>query len=436
MRILHTSDWHLGQHFYNKSRAREHAEFFAWLLAQVDTHKIDAVIVAGDVFDTGTPPSYARALLNSLVVSFQKLGCQLVVLAGNHDSVSTLNESRQLMEYLNTTVIAGGDEGEQLLELTNAQGELQALLCAVPYLRPREILRSQAGESAAEKRQSLQQAIADHYRGLYERAAILRAERELNIPIIATGHLTTLGATTSESVRDLYVGTLDAFPSDHFPPAEYIALGHIHRPQRVGGEEHIRYCGSPIPLSFDELGSEKSVLMVEFDGQLLTGITALPVPRFQPMAMIKGNLNEIELQLKGFVDASAERPVWLDIEVESEEYLNDLQQRIEALAEDLPVEVLLLRRARKLRAQALEQQQNETLAELSVQEVFSRRLQEEIFEGEQGAERQQRLQGLFDQVLAQLEDPEQEHQAQVPPSDLQEQGAQPEPSSQPEEAQS
>ncbi|TKB50603.1 exonuclease subunit SbcD [Ferrimonas sediminicola] len=406
MRILHTSDWHLGQHFYNKSRIQEHAEFFAWLLAQVDTHRIDAVIVAGDVFDTGTPPSYARALLNSLVVSFQKLGCQLVVLAGNHDSVSTLNESRQLMEYLNTRVIAGGDEGEQLLELTNDQGELLALLCAVPYLRPRDLVRSQAGESVSDKRQNLQQAIADHYRGLYERAAVLRAERELEIPIIATGHLTTLGATTSESVRDLYVGTLDAFPSDHFPPAEYIALGHIHRPQRVGGQEHIRYCGSPIPLSFDELGSDKSVLMVEFDGQRLASITPLPVPAFQPMAMVKGSLAEIEQQLQGFANASPERPVWLDIEVESDEYLNDLQQRVEALAEGLPVEVLLLRRARQLRAQALEQQQNETLAELSVQEVFQRRLQEELFDGELGAERRQRLQGLFDQVLSQLDDPD------------------------------
>ncbi len=106
MRILHTSDWHLGQNFYSKSRAAEHQAFLDWLQETAQAHQVDAIIVAGDIFDTGSPPSYARELYNRFVVNLQQTGCHLVVLAGNHDSVATLNESRDILAFLNTTVIA------------------------------------------------------------------------------------------------------------------------------------------------------------------------------------------------------------------------------------------------------------------------------------------------------------------------------------------
>ena len=101
MRILHTSDWHLGQNFYSKSRAAEHQAFLDWLLETAQSHQVDAIIVAGDIFDTGSPPSYARELYNRFVVNLQQTGCHLVVLAGNHDSVATLNESRDILAFLN-----------------------------------------------------------------------------------------------------------------------------------------------------------------------------------------------------------------------------------------------------------------------------------------------------------------------------------------------
>lgn len=99
MRILHTSDWHLGQNFYSKSRAAEHDAFLTWLLARAQEHEVDAIIVAGDIFDTGSPPSYARELYNRFVVQLQQTGCRLVVLAGNHDSVAMLNESRDILAF-------------------------------------------------------------------------------------------------------------------------------------------------------------------------------------------------------------------------------------------------------------------------------------------------------------------------------------------------
>ncbi|AKP34526.1 exonuclease subunit SbcD [Yersinia aleksiciae] len=400
MRIIHTSDWHLGQHFFTKSRAAEHQAFLHWLIKQIEENQVDALIVAGDIFDTGSPPSYARELYNCFVVELQPTGCQLVVLGGNHDSVSTLNESRGLLSYLNTTVIscASSNLEQQIITLKNRQQQPAALLCAIPFLRPRDLVTSQAGESGGQKQLALQEAIASHYQALYQRAVELRTEFGLPLPIIATGHLTTVGVTTSDSVRDIYIGTLDAFPAQAFPPADYIALGHIHRAQQVAKTEHIRYSGSPIALSFDELGKEKSVYLVEFAQQALASVTPLLIPQFQPMQLIKGDLQQIEQQLAKFADHQG-LPVWLDIEVATQDYLTDIQRRIQALATDLPVEVVLLRRSKEQRNNSIEQQEKETLNELSVSDVFERRL---ALEADLAEPRQQRMRQMFNQVVEEI----------------------------------
>ncbi|MGK3142751.1 exonuclease subunit SbcD [Pantoea sp. C2G6] len=399
MRIIHTADWHLGQFFYNKSRAAEHQAFLDWLLIQIEQHQVDALIIAGDLFDTGTPPSYAREMFNRFVVALQPTGCQLIVLAGNHDSVATLNESRELLACLNTRVIAAPQENEDLLLLTTRHGEPGALLCAIPYLRPRDILRSRAGQSGRDKQTSLLEAIAHHYQQRFEAAKALG----YGLPVIATGHLTTVGVSQSDSVRDIYIGTLDAFPASAFPAADYIALGHIHRAQRVAGSEHIRYSGSPIPLSFDELGSEKSVFLLELSASGLQSVTPLVVPQSQPMQVLKGSLAQIAEQLNAFsaLPLPLPKPIWLDIEVTTQEYLSDLQRQVESLTATLPVEVLLLRRSREQRQQSLARLDNETLSELKVEEVFARRLA--LDEALQPAQLDQ-MTTLFRQTLAAMEE--------------------------------
>lgn len=397
MRIIHTSDWHLGQYFFTKSRAAEHQAFLSWLTGQVEQYQVDAIIVAGDIFDTTSPPSYARELYNQFIVRLQKTGCQLVILGGNHDSVATLNESRELLSYLNTQVIASVLEQpqQQVIVLNNRQGDAAAILCAIPFIRTRDVVTSQAGQSSGEKHLALQQAIADHYQQIYQLALNKRQEYAQPIPIIATGHLTTVGASTTDSVRDIYIGTLDAFPAQAFPPADYIALGHIHRPQIVAKSEHIRYSGSPIALSFDEAGQQKSVVLVEFQQANLESITLLTVPEFQPMRLIKGDIAQIEAELAAFSDYSAERPIWLDIEVISQHYLNDVQRHIQQLVEPLPVEVVLLRRSKDLTRQSIQRQARETLSELTVNEVFERRLALDEPQTDDQQQRQQRIKHLF-----------------------------------------
>jgi exonuclease SbcD len=385
MRILHTSDWHLGQHFMGKSRQAEHQALIDWLLIQVDAHAVDAVLIAGDIFDTGSPPSYARELYSQLVVRLHGAGVALLLLGGNHDSVATLGESRAMLACLSTTVVAAVDDAAAqvvVLPLRGGKGEAGCIVCAVPFIRPRDVLQSQAGQSAEEKQQSMQAAIQAHYQSVHDagriRQAALTKELGRAVPLIATGHLTTVGASSNESVREIYVGSLDAYPTSAFPPVDYIALGHIHKPQKVGGLDHIRYCGSPIPLGFDEARQQKEVLLVDLGADGLTAITPLLVPRFQPLVSVSGNL----VALAGAITAaaaegSAEKSVWLEVTVAEDDYLSDLPARIEAMTQGLSVDVLRVRRQRGNAAVSIAGEVSETLDELSPDDVFARRLAQE-----------------------------------------------------------
>lgn len=406
MRILHSSDWHLGQHFIGKTRQAEHQALIAWLLEQVQEHQVDAMLIAGDIFDTGTPPSYARELYSQLVVGLHEAGVALLLLGGNHDSVATLGESRDLLARLGATVVPAADVAdEQVRVLPRRDGTPGCVVCAIPFIRPRDVIRSQAGDSAEDKQASLQTAIQVHYHAVFAAAEARRdalaAELGRALPLIATGHLTTVGASASESVREIYVGALEAFPTSAFPPANYIALGHIHRPQRVGGLEHIRYSGSPIPLSFDEAGQQKEVLLVDLDADGLQAVTPLPVPRFQALASLTGSLDELQGAIAAAAaDASPANPLWLEVVVRTDDYLTDLPARIESMTDGLPVEVLRIRRARGNAAASLLSEARETLDELTPDDVFARRLALEELSDEMRAALTER----FRSVLTSLEE--------------------------------
>lgn len=406
MRILHTSDWHLGQYFMGKSREVEHRAFLEWLLTQIKAYQADVLLIAGDIFDTSTPPSYARTLYNNFVVSLQPLNCQLVVIGGNHDSVTMLHESRQLLACLNVLVVGGvsGLLEQQISVLNQRDGRPGALLCAVPYIRPRDVLTSRAGESGQDKRQALLSAIKAHYDKLYQLACKQRKSLGEELPIVATGHLTTVGGEISESVREIYIGTLEALPVSAFPGADYIALGHLHKAQKVGKKEHIRYSGSPIPLSFDEAESSKQVLLVDFTRGQLQQVKPLIVPQFQRLHTLKGTLPEIEWQLNALINTEnsgqPSKPHWLEIEVIGDDYLSDLQKRVQTLCEGKPLEVLRVRRERRGQQTAIFREAKEMLTELSIEEVFERRLALESFEDKALVIR---LKTTFQQLVAELE---------------------------------
>lgn len=405
MRILHTSDWHLGQVFFTHSRKAEHHKLITWLMDIVAREQINAMIIAGDIFDTGAPPSYARELYHQLVIGLQELDCQLIVVAGNHDSVSVLNESKALLAHLNASVIADTNVPleQQIIELKNSDGELGALVCAVPFVRARDILKSRAGMSADEKKLDLSNAIEQHYADIYALALEKRNALNVDVPIVGTGHLTAIGSSKSESVRDIYIGTLDGFAANQFPAMDYIALGHIHRSQRVGKCEHIRYCGSPIPLSFDEVNTTKQVNVIQFsDGK--AQIEAIEIPAFRSLINITGSFDEIVQKLIELSKSTqdADLALWVSITMTSDEIYSEVQKQLNDLIKEKKIEILQIRRSKRessLHATAPKQ----TLSELSPLEVFEQRISNEEFDGEQAQVKRTRVVNEYKQIVEEIQ---------------------------------
>ena len=421
MKILHTSDWHLGQHFMGKTRREEHKAFIGWLLSVVEKESIEAVIIAGDVFDTGSPPSYAREMYHQLVLEMRARACQLVVIAGNHDSVSMLNESKSLLAYLDVQVISQADLTDlesHIVPLKNRQGKEAAWLCAVPYLRPKDITQSQSGQSEQDKKEDLLQQIKDFYLNLYELAAKRNAERKQPLPIIGTGHLTAFGSQLSESVRDLYVGTLDTLPTSVFPPFDYLALGHIHRPQAIGNNGCFRYSGSPIALSFDELGRDKSVVIIDTtvlskDDQVMDDLFAeqeeavvlKKVPSFQPMVSLQGDLQSLLTQIDA-LSCEEGKTIWLEVSVVADEYLSDLHKQLLQAIEGKPIELLRVMRKKTQTETSIAFAERQTLSELSVEEVFERSVTASL---ELKDEEKSALSQLFIQCLEEVNEQSEGH---------------------------
>ncbi len=328
MRILQTADWHLGKKLDQNDRTEEHQRFLDWLLAFIQNKKIGALIIAGDIFDTGSPSNESLKMYYNFLVDLRQTGCrQAVIIGGNHDSISTLNAPRDLLRALDVHVVGGVPDHpkEQIIELKDSGGELCAVVAAVPFLRDRDVRLSIPGESAAEREQRLKEGISAHYHNLLP---LLETYQQQGIPLIATGHLFAQGATASDSEKEIHVGSLGQLPASAFPAAfQYIALGHLHRPQTVGGLSHIRYSGSPVPLSFSEATDEKKVFVLETRPGKDISIESVSIPVFRQLIRISGNPEKVKSQIMQLTIELAENqlPAWVEVQVHTNSLLTNLQ---------------------------------------------------------------------------------------------------------------
>lgn len=464
--ILHTSDWHLGRRLYGRMRYEEFEAFLNWLQETISAQKVDVLIVAGDIFDTMTPSNRAQALYYEFLGKVSKLCCEhIVIVAGNHDSPTFLDAPSKVLKFLNVHVIgtACDDLNDEVLVLDAVDGTPHCIIAAVPYLRDRDVRGSHAGESADSKDANVIKGIRAHYD---EVASIAKARQEhlsnahqRHIPIIATGHLFAAGSKTTEDdgVRDLYVGSLGQISADMFDDGfDYVALGHLHVPQRVGGCEHIRYSGSPIAMGFGEAKQQKQVLLVEFgevekslsdestilqpanttskvekvakkaviqtpelmddlfgfveqeesaainvneepftqskavqlDSTFTTSdltsqrlhhdesrqmqVISLPIPCFQKLAQITGDLTAIAATIKSLQPLES---IWLEVIYDGDEIVNELREEVNAMIEGLTCEVLKIKNTRTYNKVLNQQQSSETLQDLNELDVFDKCLE-------------------------------------------------------------
>lgn len=317
MRILHTSDWHLGQNFFGFSRHYEHQQFLDWLVQTLVAQAIDVLLIAGDVFDTANPPSSAQQQLYRFLCAakLQIPHLQVVIIAGNHDSPTRLEVPAPFLAAFDMVVVGQVNRigqqiefGKMLTPLRNRNGEVEALCLAVPFLRPADVPKVEEADDA------YLAGIAELYKQMTDLAL---AQRQPGQALVAMGHCHLVGAQISEeSERKLVMGGVEALSANIFAPEiAYVALGHLHLAQKVG-HEHIRYSGTPLPMSFSEIHYQHQVLVVELDQGKFQSVTPVLIPRFVELQRIPAKPIPIEEVL-----GTLQQQAWPELPDDQQAYL-------------------------------------------------------------------------------------------------------------------
>jgi exonuclease SbcD len=397
MRLLHTSDWHLGQTLHNFDRTYEHQRFLDWLLETIVAEQADAVLIAGDIFDNSNPSAASQRQLYRFLQQARASMPQLdiVIVAGNHDSPGRLEAPGPLLEAHGTRVVghvvrdADGaiDIERMVVPLTGSDGAVKAWCVAIPFLRPGDVPRVDAASQ-------LDNAAIDAYLSgialLYQQAYELARSRCANgEAILAMGHCHMVGGDASpDSERRILIGGTEALPSSMFDPGiAYAALGHLHLAQKVGKQEHLRYCGSPLPLSFAEINYQHQVLRIDLDGGKATEIVPLQVPRAVDLLRVPAQpapLKQVIAELVGLdlPDAPLHQQPYLEVRVLLDGPEPSLRAQVEAALEGKPVRLAKIEPTRKVvtipgveSALSLDQ-----LAQLQPDDIFRRLWQQRFGE--------------------------------------------------------
>lgn len=404
MKVLHTSDWHIGSTLYGRKRYDESEQFLHWLVETIKNHSVEALLVAGDIFDTSTPSNTAQELYYRFLNEVSKTTCRhVIVTGGNHDSPSFLDAPKALLKAFNVHVVGSTAEREEdeVFVLKDAANNPKVIVCAVPFLRDRDVRQSSEGESYRDKENRLVEGIISHYQKVYEEACKERNELGKSLPIIGMGHLFIAGSSIykrsgeTNGERDLYVGSLGQVPADRLPPFDYFALGHLHIPQKVAGSETIRYSGSPMAMNFDEIHQQKSVVIVDIHDQNVD-IQIMPVPAFRHFEQIKGDWDSIEANLKRLKEESFAG--WVEVIYEGEEAIGNLRERVYKLVENTSIEVLKIQNAMLFNAVMMQYEKEVELQDLNPADVFDQCLIDHGIPDDQKIV----LKGLFSEVCRQI----------------------------------
>ncbi len=343
MKILHTADWHIGQLFHEYDRTVEHQQFLNWLVQTLQDEQIDVLLISGDVFDLSNPSAASIRMfytfLNRAINANPDI--QIIITAGNHDSATRLESPKPLLESSNIHIIGlvekdaeGNIDYEKLIvPICNSSGEAKAWCLAVPFLRMGDY------PVVADCSNPYSEGVAALYNEVFEHA--LKKKQGVQ-PIIAMGHLHTHNAeiTDMDKTERLIMGGVECIPATAFhEDIKYVALGHIHKAQRVGGKEHIRYSGSPIPMSFSELNYKHQVIVFELNGENIANLKSIEVPLFIPLQRIPAKhqpLHEVisSLELLPSRVEGMEAPPYLEVRVLLEGPEPSLRHKVETALSD------------------------------------------------------------------------------------------------------
>lgn len=295
MKILHTADWHIGKKLHKTEISEDFDLFTDWLCETIEKNKVDLLLVSGDVFDLANPSSEARRQYYRALVKMKQFDCRIILTGGNHDSPAMLEAPKEILKELDIEIIGGLPEDleDAIIPVPGKDGNPEVVIAALPFLRDADLRRADDGVNYEDRLEALKRGIQNTF---FEASEIC-ASRFPEVPAVAMGHLFTAGIETSESEREIQIGNLAAFEASRFGNYfSYIALGHIHKPQRVSAAVPAFYSGSPLPLSFSERKDEKRVLFL--DTEQGWEPQSIPVPAFRSLLKLSGDLQELTFKLE------------------------------------------------------------------------------------------------------------------------------------------
>jgi exonuclease SbcD len=287
------------------------------------------------MFDQANPSNESRKLYYEFLKDLISMNCLVIITGGNHDSPGILNAPKDILNMLQVYVVGNvpdqmEDEVFEFLE----NGEIGAVVCAVPYIREPDIHRFTEGETFDDKRKQVSAGIRNHFTALSEYCT---EKYDPSIPVIAMGHLYAAGATTSESEREIQIGYQSPVTADDFPERfDYVALGHIHRPQFVAQQTRIRYSGSPIALSFSEKNDKKIVIELEITADGIEQ-TSHPVPAFRKLVKFTGTFDEVKTAVESFKNNGDAR-AWAELQIVEETVTPAIQSAVSNFVADFDSE--------------------------------------------------------------------------------------------------
>ncbi|CAM1334358.1 exonuclease SbcCD subunit D C-terminal domain-containing protein [Tenacibaculum aestuariivivum] len=394
MKILHTADWHLGHRLHEQSQLQEQTLFLDWIENYIINNKIDVLLISGDVFDNGSPSNQSLELYYSFLVKLKNTTCKsIIITGGNHDSPGTLNAPKQLLDALAIKVVGKATENiaDEVFEI-NVNGE-KIIIGAVPYLRDGDIRRAVAGESFNELTDKYKKALINHYKLI---AAQCKLVNTSNAPVIAMGHLFATGGSISDSEQNIYVGTLGHIGATDFPTYfNYVALGHLHRPQIVGGNTKIRYSGSPNILSFSEINYDKKVLVLTIDAKEITNVDAIIVPNFRPFYKITGTIETCIAAFPDFIKNTYNLTPWVEIVLDEDSTVNTDALKEASKQYDFEILKTSLKKQRKTKGIEELLENTPSIKELVPTDVFKLKCEEMGFDLENRPE----IWDAFNEVL-------------------------------------
>ena len=400
MKILHTADWHIGKKLHKHELSEDFDLFINWLIEYIRSEKIEVLLISGDIFDLANPSSEARKQYYQALVKLQQLNCKIIATGGNHDSPAMLNAPADLMRALDMVVIGGLPDNleDTLIPVYNSKKEIEMVVAAIPYLRDAD-LRSGAGASNYEDRL---EAIREGIKSIFNSAAEICKEKHPDIPVVAMGHLYTAGIETSESERDIQIGNLAAFQASQFGEYfKYVALGHIHKPQRVKANIPVLYSGSPIPLSFSERKDEKRVLVLDTEKGFEAESIALP--NFRQLIRLSGNLEELQLKLNG-LEKRSELTSLIEVDLVEDQYDAQKIYSLDSMVNDFDregFEIVKQRAQFKNRVQGASElyKQEQQLEDLKPKDVFMELISQHEYEEEEKNE----ILAAFNEILEEVQ---------------------------------